>query len=116
MERLKTILLLALAALLLVDAADCFTASKQQGDDMDCCQSMPCTPANQNHDCCKNMVVERAPYLVTAVCAFAPVLVAVAGALPFVPSSATQIPAFALETRDHVPPPISRNLSLPLLI
>lgn len=81
MARLKTILLLALAALLLVDAADCFAASKQPGDDMDCCQSMPCTPANQNHDCCKNMVAERAPYLRPAKSPLSEALVA-AGAVP----------------------------------
>ena len=54
-------LVLAAGAFLLLQFADCMSAMTPDQQSMECCGSMPCTPANQNHDCCKNMVSERAP-------------------------------------------------------
>lgn len=57
----KLFLMLAAGALLLLQFADCMSAMTPDQQSMKCCDSMPCTPANQNHDCCKNMVSERVP-------------------------------------------------------
>jgi len=33
---------------------------------MECCASMPCSPANQRHDCCKTMTSGRTPSVLPA--------------------------------------------------
>jgi len=48
-------LVLAAGALLLLQFADCMSAMTPDEESMQCCGSMPCTPANQSHDCCKAM-------------------------------------------------------------
>jgi hypothetical protein len=52
MGRLKPILVLLLAALLLIDAGDCLAGSAQQDQDMDCCRSMTCAPVSLSSTCC----------------------------------------------------------------
>src|ERR1700693_2360109 len=52
----RLFLVLAAGALLLLQFADCMSAMTPDQESMHCCGSMPCTPANQNHDCCKSMV------------------------------------------------------------
>lgn len=48
---------LALAALLVTAAVpDCMAQAQAGASAMACCRSMPCTPANHSHDCCKKMV------------------------------------------------------------
>ena len=116
MARLKTCLLLSLAALLLVDAADCFATAQRRDQDMECCQSMPCSPANQSHDCCKKMVVERDPYVLPAASSVAPVFVAVSRAPVLVMLPPAMAQALSVEARDHAPPLSPGSYSLPLLI
>lgn len=111
MQGLKSILLLALAAVLLGDAADCSANSAQRADDMDCCQSMPCTPANQGHDCCKNMVRQREPYLVSIAPSNAQALAAVAVAPVLEPDSMAALAVAESQNptdvvADFSPPPI----------
>ena len=55
MFRKITTLLVAVAVLLLIPAAECQAMSADQ-QAMKCCQMMHCYPANHKHDCCKNMV------------------------------------------------------------
>jgi len=52
----RLFLALAAGALLLLQFADCMSAMTPDKETMQCCGSMPCTPANQSHDCCKAMV------------------------------------------------------------
>jgi hypothetical protein len=35
-------------------------------ESMQCCGSLPCAPANQNHDCCKGMVSGQNPTMLPA--------------------------------------------------
>lgn len=56
MVRNATFVLLAVAAILLLQFADCMSAMTQDQQSMQCCGSMPCDPSNQTHDCCKTMV------------------------------------------------------------
>ena len=55
MRKAKTLLLLAVAAVLLLYSMDCFSPGSADAQAMECCATMPCTPANHSHDCCKTM-------------------------------------------------------------
>ena len=55
MRMAKTILLLAVAGVLLLYSMDCFSPGSADAQAMECCATMPCIPANHSHDCCKTM-------------------------------------------------------------
>ena len=57
----RLFLVLAAGALLFLQFADCMSAMTPDQESMKCCGSMPCTPANQSHDCCKAMVSGQGP-------------------------------------------------------
>ena len=77
MVRKTTLFILAIAAVLLLQFADCMSAMTHDQQSMQCCGSMPCDPSNQNHDCCKGMVSSQSPSVlpVTHVTLQAPVIV-----------------------------------------
>lgn len=52
---------LAASALLSLQFADCMSAMTPDQESVQCCGSMPCTPANYSHDCCKAMVSGQSP-------------------------------------------------------
>ena len=52
---------LAVVALLGLQFADCMSAMTMDQRSMQCCQSMPCDPANQSHDCCRSMTSSQSP-------------------------------------------------------
>ena len=83
MVRKTTLFILAIAAVLLLQFADCMSAMTHDQQSMQCCGSMPCDPSNQNHDCCKGMVSSQSPSVlpVTHATLHAPVMVDT-GALP----------------------------------
>jgi len=62
----RLFLILAAGALLLLQFGDCMSAMAQDHQDMKCCGSMPCTPANHGQDCCKNMASPQAPGVLPA--------------------------------------------------
>ena len=66
MARKTTLVLLAIAAVVLLQFADCMSAMTQDQQSMQCCGSMPCDPSNQNHDCCKGMVSSQSPSVLPA--------------------------------------------------
>src|SRR5882762_5594129 len=53
--------LLAVAVLFGLQFAHCLSAMTHDEQSMQCCDSMPCDPSNQSHDCCKGMVSAQAP-------------------------------------------------------
>ncbi len=61
MRKAKTILLLAVTAVLLLYSMDCFSPGSVDAQAMECCATMPCTAANQSHDCCKTMASAPTP-------------------------------------------------------
>ena len=63
----RIFLTLAATALLLLQFADCMSAMAPDRQSMQCCGSMPCTPSNQTHDCCKTMVSAHAPSMLPSV-------------------------------------------------
>ncbi|HEV2616681.1 MAG TPA: hypothetical protein VGU63_08755 [Candidatus Acidoferrales bacterium] len=50
----------AMLALASLQIGECMAAINGDPAAMQCCQSMPCTPANHNQGCCKNMVSTQA--------------------------------------------------------
>jgi hypothetical protein len=62
----RLFLVLAASAVLLLQFADCMSAVAPDQQAMKCCGSMPCTPANKTHDCCKMMVSGRTPGVLPA--------------------------------------------------
>ncbi len=75
--RKRLLVVVALAALLGLQFADCMSAMTQDQQRMKCCGSMPCDPSNQSHDCCKGMVSAQSPNVlpVSHVTLHAPVMV-----------------------------------------
>ena len=61
MIRRMTFLVLALAALFVLQFADCLSHLSADQQAMQCCGSMPCNSTNQSHDCCKTMVSSQSP-------------------------------------------------------
>ena len=102
----RLFLVLATGALLLLQFADCMSAMTPDQQSMKCCGSMPCTPANQNHDCCKNMVSERAPNMLPSVpvSLHAPTVAIVEFTRTLVISRALPVPQVTVEAQQHSPP------------
>ena len=75
--RKRLLVVVALAALLGLQFADCMSAMTQDQQSMKCCGSMPCDTSNQSHDCCKGMVSAQSPNVlpVSHVTLHAPVMV-----------------------------------------
>ena len=75
--RKRLLVVVALAALLGLQFADCVSAMTQDQQSMKCCGSMPCDPSNQSHDCCKGMVSAQSPNVlpISHVTLHAPVMV-----------------------------------------
>jgi len=75
--------MLAVAAILLLQFADCMSAMTMDQQSVQCCGSMPCDPSNQSHDCCKSMASSQSPsVLPVAHVTLHPPLMDVAGILP----------------------------------
>src|ERR1700676_5303427 len=62
----RLFLALAAGALLLLQFADCMSAMTPDHESMQCCGSMPCTPANHSHGCCKTMTSVETPNMLPA--------------------------------------------------
>lgn len=108
MRKKHPLLFVVFAAALLLGSVDCFAAGPMDAQTMECCASMPCTPTNQSHDCCKSTVRAPAVYLVPpAATSAGPVPVAVSdAALPVVncPALLTQRLSEPLDASAHAPP------------
>src|SRR3982074_1017389 len=101
----KAFLLLVVAAVLLLQFADCMSAFSQDQKAMQCCVTSACTAANQSHGCCKAMTSSEMPStLVTARVSLVPVVAVVKhepvlGAVIFAPQIS---PSF--EPQQYYPP------------
>ncbi len=62
MRLAKTSLLVVFGVVLVLSSAGCLDAAVTDALAMQCCASMPCTPANHGRDCCKTMVTGPASY------------------------------------------------------
>lgn len=97
---------LAVLAFLGLQFADCMSAMTPDQQSMKCCGSMPCTPANQNHDCCKNMISERAPNVLPSapVSLHAPTVAIVEYPGTFEIAPSVSIPPVKVAAQQHSPP------------
>src|SRR5271156_2525232 len=62
----KLFLVMAVGALFFLQFGDCLSAITLDQQSMDCCGSMPCTPANHTHGCCDKMVSPQTPNMLPA--------------------------------------------------
>jgi len=106
MRKPKTLLLLAVAAVLLLYSMDCFSPGSADAQAMECCATMPCTPANHSHDCCKTMAsAPRSGVLPTARVSLSPPLLGVIQHQPAI-EIARFVPVIPqpAEAQQHSPP------------
>src|SRR5260370_28502452 len=59
--RKRLLIVVAMAALLGLQFADCMSAMTQNQQSLQCCASMPCDPSNQGRDCCNGMGAPQSP-------------------------------------------------------
>lgn len=82
---------------------------------MQCCRTMPCTPANKSQNCCKTMTSAHTPNMlpVGRVSLMAPAVTAIAYArMPKIPRFTT-IARIVIQTQQHSPPTLyTLNVSL----
>jgi hypothetical protein len=102
----RIFLVLAAGALLLLQFADCMSAMTPDQESMQCCGSMPCTPANQSHDCCKAMVSGQSPNMLPAarVSLNAPAITLVETLASIDVVRLVLLPLSAVEAPQHSPP------------
>jgi hypothetical protein len=109
----RLLLVLATSALLLLQFGDCTSAMTPDRQSMECCHSMPCTPAHGN--CCKNMTSAQTPNMLRAenVSLHGPTVAAVE--YPLMPDivRSTSAPAVIVNAQQHSPPDLyTLNVSL----
>ena len=109
-----------LAALLLFAAIDCLAEAQVNAQAMDCCGSMPCSPTNKDHDCCRTMVSANPVYLNTAPTPSlylpAPTVDRVTPVLNLSSFIWAFVHVHTLAPNEHAPPPDLIVLHLSLLI
>src|ERR1700741_5647468 len=106
MARKTTLVLLAIAAVLLLQFADCMSAMTDDQQSMQCCGSIPCDPSNQSHDCCKGMVSSQSPSVlpVAHVTLHAPVMVVTAVLASPQATPYAEVSRLDFEALQHSPP------------
>ena len=102
----RLFLVLAASALLFLQFADCMSAMTPDQESMQCCGSMPCTPANQSHDCCKAMVSGQASNMVPTarISLHAPFIVSVEPVAVIAMVRLVSSPLCSAEAPQHSPP------------
>lgn len=106
MRAAKLFVVMAAGALVLLQFGDCISAMTLDHQSMQCCRSMPCTPANHSHGCCKDMASAQTPNMLPAahVSLHAPTVAAIE--YPRLVEVARPAPASSLvvEAQEHSPP------------
>ena len=102
----RLFLVLAAGALLLLQFADCMSAMTPDQQSMECCASMPCTPANHSHGCCKTMTSAETPTMLPAapVTLRAPTVAIVEFTRTLEIARALPVPHVTVEAQQHSPP------------
>jgi len=102
----RLFLVVAAGALLLLQFGDCMSALTLDHQAMQCCRSMPCTPANHGHGCCKNMTSAETPNMLPAahVSLHAPVVAYFEYSRMLEIVWRTPSPPARVETQEHSPP------------
>jgi len=106
---------LAVGALLLLQFGDCMSAMQLDQQSMQCCRSMPCTPAHPNSGCCKDMTSGQTPNMLPAehVSLHGPTVAAVGYPLSLEIVHSTPAPCVVVNAPQHSPPDLyTVNVSL----
>ena len=113
----KLFLVLAAGTLLFLQAADCMSAMTPDQESMQCCGSMPCTPANHIQGCCKTMTSPQTLNMVatTRVALHAPTVATLGYPRTLGTARSASGPLVTLEARQQSPPELC-TLHAPLLI
>ena len=102
----RPFLVLAAGALLLLQFEDCMSGMTPDQQNMECCASMPCTPANHSHGCCKTMASAQTPNMLPASQASlrAPVVATFAYAQTLDVARSGPVPVVPVDAQQHSPP------------
>ena len=102
----KLFVVMAAGALLLLQFGDCMSAVALDHQSMQCCRSMPCTPANHSHNCCKNMASAQSPNMLPAahVSLHAPTVATIEYPHLLDIGRSTLAPPVVVEAQEHSPP------------
>ena len=82
---------------------------------MQCCRTMPCTPANKSHNCCKTMISAQTPNIVPVgrVSLTTPAVATIAYARMLEIPRFTSVARILIQTQQHSPPALyTLNVSL----
>lgn len=119
MLKAKPVLLSALGILLLTSATDCLSLMSASEQSMECCATMPCTPANQAQDCCKAMTSGQTQYFQPAAKASVQPPLLIGEGIPTA-VDLSPIPAIIsrliVDPNEHAPPQELYTVYLSLLI
>ena len=102
----RSLVALAVGALLLFAFSDCMSALTLDQKSMQCCGSMPCTPANHSQGCCKHMMSSETPSMLPAghVSLHGPIVAAVEYPIVLAIVWQTSTPPPTVDTQQHSPP------------
>jgi hypothetical protein len=106
MKGMKLLVVMAAGALLLLQFGDCMSAMALDQQSMQCCHSMPCTPANHSHGCCKNMASAQTPNMLPGahVSLHGPTVAAVEYPRLLNVVRSNVAPLVVVEAQEHSPP------------
>lgn len=106
MGRKTTLVVVAVFAILLLQFADCMSATTHDQQSMQCCGSMPCDPSNQSHDCCRGMVSPQSPSVLPTcqVTLHAPAMVVTDVVASSQATPYTEVSRLDFEVPQHSPP------------
>jgi hypothetical protein len=111
----RLLFILATGALLLLQFGDCTSAMALDQQGMQCCRSMPCTPAHHSSRCCKDMTSAQTPNMLPAehVSLRGPMVAAVEYPLVLEIVRSTTSPSVIVDAQQHSPPDLyTLNVSL----
>ena len=102
----RLVLLLLVGTVMLLQLADCMAAYSPDQQVMQCCGTSACTPANQNHGCCKSMNSTEAPRMLVKarVSLDVPAVAVVEHAPTLETAVAVPLDSPAFETQEYSPP------------
>lgn len=102
----RLLAVLAVGTLLLFGFSDCLSPMTLDQKGMQCCGSMPCTPANHSQGCCKHMMSSETPSMLPAggVSLHVPVVAAVEYPRMLAIVLQTPTPPIIVDTHQHSPP------------
>lgn len=102
----RSLFVLMIGMILLMQSGDCMASPIADQQAMKCCGSMPCTPNNQSHGCCKNMLSGQTPNIIPAAHFYlnAPTVVLVQPVAPAEPAGLSSSLLVQVEAQQHSPP------------